>query len=204
MEAVHLEVEEAGLAAQADLLGLVALVALVALVTKDLFNVMVYDRTAIGGGIDIHGRPWTGGSLDPRNHDYHARPHPTPHTVRCLRNMEAESKNHNSISSGVENCPKLTPKSTLLTSSRLVWAGVLDNGFDMYFYVEDAQTAEWHNLFLNPDVISKDEVETHKEYLRMPCRNAAENLEALQVVKQARNCRRGLSFPRLQVIRRDL
>ena len=89
--------------------------------------------------------------------------------------MEAESKNHNSITSGVEICPKLTP-----TSSRLVWAGVLDNWFDTYFYVEDAQTGEWHNLFLNPDVISKDKVEAHKEYLRVSCCYAVENLDVLR------------------------
>ena len=49
------------------------------------FLMMVSQRPVIGGGIDNHGCPWKGGSLDPRAHDYHARPHPTPHTMRCLR-----------------------------------------------------------------------------------------------------------------------
>ena len=81
--------------------------------------IMVYNPHVIGGGVDNYLRPWTGGSLDPRDHDYHARTNPTCHTVRCLRSMEMENKNYSSITNGVEICTKLNPKSNLLTSAKV-------------------------------------------------------------------------------------
>ena len=80
--------------------------------------------------------------------------------------MEAESKNHKSISNGVKNCAKLTPKSNLTTGMKVAWAGIVDNGLDLYFYAQDAQTGECHNLFMNPDILSKNEVEAHEDCLR--------------------------------------
>ena len=38
----------------------------------------------------------------------------------------------------------------------------------------------WINLFLQPDALSANEVEAHEEYLRMTCRYASENLDALK------------------------
>ena len=94
---------------------------------------MICDRPVIGGGIDSHGRPWAGGSLDSRAHDYPAQQHSKPQTVCCLKNVGMESKNHKSITNGVENCPKLTPKNNRLLISKLIWSGVVDTGFDLYF-----------------------------------------------------------------------
>ena len=94
------------------------------------FNLIPYDRPAIGGGIDRHGCPWRGGSLDPSAHGYHSQANAKPHTVCCLRTDDMETKNHKTISSGVKNCPKLATKSNLLTSKKLIWTGVVDNGFD--------------------------------------------------------------------------
>ena len=81
-------------------------------------NQRAVDAPVIGGGIGILGRPWTGGSLDPRDHDYHFCANAKLYTVCCLRTEQMESKNHKSISSGVETCTKLTRKSNLLLSSK--------------------------------------------------------------------------------------
>ena len=43
------------------------------------------ERPAIGGGLDRHGRPWTGGSLDPSDKDYHLGRNAKPASVCCLR-----------------------------------------------------------------------------------------------------------------------
>ena len=61
----------------------------------------IYSHTgAISGGIDIHNQPWMGGSLDPRDHDYYARPNLTPHTVwlAALGSWGQELQVHNSRS----------------------------------------------------------------------------------------------------------
>ena len=118
------------------------------------FNIQrAVDIPVIGGGIDRLGRPWTGGILDPGAHDYHLRANAKPRSVSSLRSQEMEIKNHKSISSGVENCTKLTPKSNLLLSSKTIWKGIVENGYDSYFYVQDAQ-GTWINLYLQPDALS--------------------------------------------------
>ena len=45
---------------------------------------------AIGGGIDRYGRPWTGGSLDPSDKDYHLGRNAKPASVCCLRTDKHE------------------------------------------------------------------------------------------------------------------
>ena len=75
---------------------------------------MPVDIPAIDGGIDRMGRPWTGGSLDPKDHNYHLGANAKAYTVCCLRTQTQEQVNHKSISKGVENCAKLTPKRNLL------------------------------------------------------------------------------------------
>ena len=51
---------------------------------------MIYTAPVIGGGINSFHRSWTGGSLDPRVHDFHARLNLSAHTMRTSRHMEAE------------------------------------------------------------------------------------------------------------------
>ena len=63
-----------------------------------------------------------------------------------------------------------------------MWARFEDNNLDLYFYVQNAQTREWHNLFMNPDVLSKNEVEAHEDYLRQVCPHASKNLDALKLL----------------------
>ena len=75
---------------------------------------MPVEVPAISGGIDRMGRPWTGGSLDPKDHDYHLGTNAKAYTVCCLCTQNQEQGNHKSISKGVENCTKLTLKSNLL------------------------------------------------------------------------------------------
>ena len=45
---------------------------------------------AVGGGIDWRGRPWTGGSIDPKDNDYHLGANAKPHTLCCLRTEKQE------------------------------------------------------------------------------------------------------------------
>ena len=94
---------------------------------------------AIGSGIDRMIRPWTGGSLDPKGHDYHLGMNAKAYTVCCLCTQNQEQGNYKSISKGVENCTKLTPKSNLLLTSQTIWTGMLTNRFDSYFYVQNVQ-----------------------------------------------------------------
>ena len=114
-----------------------------------------------------------GDLLDLRYHDYYTRPNVTPHTVCHLQNMESENKNFTSITAGAENC------TNLLISRKIVQSGVTDNGLDTYFYVEDANTQQWHNLFVNPDVLSKNEVSAREDYLRHVRPYAMKNLDPL-------------------------
>ena len=65
-------------------------------------NQRAVDVPVIGGGIGRLGQPWMGGSLDPRDHDYHLRANAKPYSVCCLPTEQMDSKNHKSISSGVE------------------------------------------------------------------------------------------------------
>ena len=104
-------------------------------------NWMTVEVPTIGGGIDRMGRPWTGGSLDLKDHDYHLGANAKPYNVCCIRTEEQEQANHKSISKGVENCTKLTPKSNLLLHSKTIWTGIVTNKFDSYFYVQDVHTA---------------------------------------------------------------
>ena len=142
-------------------------------------NWMPVEAPAIGGGIDRMSRPWTGGSLDPKDHDYHLDTNAKVYTVCCLRTQNQEQGNHKSISKGVENCTKLTPKSNLLLTSKTIWAGMLTNRFDSYIYVQYVQ-GTWINLFLQPDALSTNEVEAHEEYLCMTCRYASDKLDTLK------------------------
>ena len=107
--------------------------------------------------------------MDPTDHDCHAIPNPTCLTVRCLRNMEMEKKNRTSISNGAENCKKFTPKSNLLMCAMVAWGGIKDSELDSYFYVQDAHIQDWHNLFFNPDILSKNEIAAHEDYLKRNC-----------------------------------
>ena len=137
-------------------------------------------RPAIGGGLDRYGRPWTGGSLDPSDKDYHLGRNAKPASVCCLRTEKQEANNHKSILKGVLNCPKLTAKTNLLLLSRSIWSGFKENGFDSYFYVQDARQAIWINLFEQPDALSHEEIEAHEEYLRSECLFASDNLDTLK------------------------
>ena len=80
----------------------------------------------------------------------------------------------------MENFTKLNPKSNLPTSVKVVWSGIKDNGLDLYFYVQDAHTNEWHNLFFNPDSISQNEIAAHEEYLKRSSHYAARDLDAFR------------------------
>ena len=56
----------------------------------------------------------------------------------------------------------------------------MDNGFNLYFYVQDVQGA-WINLFLKPYALSTHKVEAHKHYyLQTTCVYASDNLDALR------------------------
>ena len=138
------------------------------------------ERPAIGGGLDRHGRPWTGGSLDPSDKDYHLGRNAKPASVCCLRTEKQEANNHKSILKGVLNCPKLTAKTNLLLLSRLIWSGFKENGFDSYFYVQDARRATWINLFEQPDALTHEEIKAHEEYLRSECLFTSDNLDTLK------------------------
>ena len=131
-------------------------------------NQMPVDIPAIGGKIDRMGHPWTVGSLDPKDHNYHLGMNAKAYTVCCLCTQNQEQGNHKSISKGVENCTKLTPKSNLLLNSQTIWTGMLTNGFDSNVYVQDVQ-GTLINLFLQPDALSANEVDAYEEYLRMTC-----------------------------------
>ena len=90
-----------------------------------------------------------------------------------------ETKNHKSISSGVEKCTKLTPKSNLLLSSKTIWTRIVENRYSSYFYVQDVQ-GTWINLYLQPNALSTNGVDAQEEYLRMACVYASDNLDKLR------------------------
>ena len=83
-------------------------------------NQMPVDIPAIGGGIDRMGRPWMGGSLDPQDYNYHLGANAKAYTVCYLCTQTQEQVNHKSISKGVKNCAKLTPKSNLLLNCQTI------------------------------------------------------------------------------------
>ena len=118
-----------------------------------------------------------GGSLNPNGHDYHLAPRAKYRTVHCsLYQHYRSEKTYNVVSAGVESCDKHSTDHDLILQEKFGWAGMKDNGYDSMFYYQDPISQELHNLFWNPDVLTKGEVGMHENYLRNICPYARGNL----------------------------
>ena len=82
---------------------------------------MAYAAPLIGDGLNDWLRSWMGGFW---TQDI------TTTMQDLARHITLENKNHTSISNGVENRLKLTPKINLITTAKVLWGRIKDNGFD--------------------------------------------------------------------------